>query len=277
MDRAVSSSSLRVAGVEMSHVPKRATQHGVFLASSERPPTSLKPGQKSLQRQVYTEEAKQLGETYIAQDMPAASVYAKSLAGLAKPEDYCNPTKPIRPADAPEGGGGHHGTAHWRSEYRSSMDHRALHGSRYHRQHGPSYQAMNPPTCVSAGALSTSYHEEFGKRGSDPREKIHPHSDRLPVFKTELTKGTTKATNHIPGYQGFLATNTVNPHVSRAEMGGTTRSVDKTNLTEIFHTNLVNYHGHVPAHHSNDNGGVQTSLETTMGRDYQHPAVRGLC
>merc|ERR1712032_274382 len=109
---------------------------------------------------------------------------------------------------------------------------------------------------------------DFGKRGDDPRHKLGPDDERLPVFKTALTIGTVKGTAHIPGYQGFLATNTRNRDVARAGHGGTLRSVDKTNLTEQFHKDLLGYAGHIPVNSGNDKGPVATSMLTSTGRDF---------
>lgn len=275
MERSASCGSLRIAGVEMSHIPKRATQHGIYLSGKEVPPSALKPGQTSLTRQLYTEEANTPDEVYIGPDLPQGSVYSKSLTNLPKQEHYLNPTKPMKPQEA-LGGEGHRGTAHWRSEYKSVLNEGALHGAVHHRQQGPSYQALNPPTCVSDAQRPSAYHEEYGKYGSNPREKIGAFDSKLPVYRTALNQGTTKATMHIPGYQGFLATNTSNPHVSRVEKGELLRSVDKSNLTQQFHANLVNYAGHVPVHAKNDNGGVGLTHSTIYGHSFQAHNIGGL-
>merc|ERR1712113_1293051 len=167
----------------------------------------------------------------------------------------------------------HQGTAHWRSEYKSALNEGAVHGATYHRQHLPSYQASNPPTCIGRNEELSSYHEEYGKRGSDPRHKIGHLDDRLPVFKTTLTQGTAKGTKHMPGYQGFLPSNTSNPHVARVERGETLRSIDKTNLSEQFHANLLGYAGHNPTNPHNDRGGVRVNTQTCMGHSFRDPAL----
>ena len=41
--------------------------------------------------------------------------------------------------------------------------------------------------------------EDFGLYGSDPRSKVDPMLDRIPIRKTALTAGTPKGTLHIPG------------------------------------------------------------------------------
>lgn len=256
----------------MSHIPRRATQHGIFMPSHEVVPTSLKPGQASMQRQVYVEEAKTLEDNFLQQDRPTESAYSKLHSSHTKPQDYMEPTKPIKPTAAP-GGGGHWNTAHWRSEYRSSMDDRSIDGAKYHRQFGPSYQATNPPTCVGAAALVSAYHEEFGTKGSDPRQRVRPDADRMPVFRTGLTPGTHKGTHHIPGYSGFLPTNTRNPYVARVESGANMRSTDKTNLVQVYHTNLPGYHGHKATHVTNDRGGMPPTTSSTTGKDFQPPPL----
>lgn len=256
----------------MSHIPKRAVQHGVFMSSMEVLPTDLKPGQKSLTRQVYLEEARAHEETYLNQDRPRESVYATETSKLLTPEAYKSPTQPVKPQEPPTGYG-HHGTAHWRSTTHAIHNAAAIQGAQYYRQHGPSYQAANPPTCVSAADVPTNYHEFHGRYGSNPRDKVHPLMEKLPIFKTVLNEGTHKGTMHIPGYQGFLASNTANEHVARVTHGATLRSVDKTNLTEQFHTNLVAYAGHVPKDAFNDRGGVKPNVETMMGRSFTAPML----
>jgi len=271
MTKSASTSSLRVAGVEMSHIPRRATQHGIFLSSCEVPPTQLKPGQKSVTRQMYTEEAKELTENFMQADMPPDSIYKSNHSKLTKPEDYLEPRKPIIPSIA-SGGQGHRGVAHWKSTSAASLSLASVDGATYHRQHGPSYQAANPPACVGGGDSYTSYGEDYGKYGSDPRARVPADALKMPAFKTALTFGTAKGTQHIPGYQGFLATNTHNPYVARVENGGAIRSVDKTNISEQFHTTVPGYLGHHANHHSNDKGGVSITTATTAGRDYCWPA-----
>lgn len=272
LGRSGSSGSLRFVGEQVSHIPKRATQHGVFLSTCEVPPTTLKPGQTQLDRQLYTEEAKPLEKNYIADDLPGASVYGGSLSGNAQTDHYLNPTRPIKPEEPAEDALGHQGTAHWRSESQSSLNEAAIAGARYHRQHLPSYQAANPPTCVGSAVIQGSYHEHFGKPGHDPRHRIGANDSKMPVFKTDLTRGTTKATNHIPGYQGFLATNTTNPKVAAIEQGSKYRNAhEKHVLVEQFHTNLLNYCGHVPANANNDNGGHSTTTLSTMGASFRQP------
>lgn len=259
----------------MSHIPKRATQHGVFLSGAEASITSLKPGQDQLHRQnFYLTEAKALQETYISQDQFKDSVYSKSISKLTLPEDYHEPARPIRPA-ATTGAyksGFYAGTGHWKSEYDHKFHPDSLKGSKTHRQYGPPYEMLNPPTCVSQPNDLSFYQREFGVYGSNPRDRLRPGDTMLPKQKHELTVGTTKGTCHIPGYQGFLPTNTNNPKVAAIEAGESVRTVDKTNVTEIYHLNLPGYAGHVPSSACNDRGPRQISSMTVMGKDFSEVA-----
>lgn len=272
MGRSSSTPALRSAGKSalLSHIPKRATQHGIFLPGYEVLPTQLKPGQSSLERQLYVDEVKDNDETYLETDLEKGSVYQRSIESRLIPRDYFNPQKPIKPGE-PSEGEGHHKTAHWRSEYRSNVNDAARFDTVLYRQNGPSYQVQNPPTCVGGGELLSMHQSEFGKYGSNPRSKLRPEDAKLPTFKTALTVGTAKGTAHIPGYQGFLASNTANKRVAEVTHGGTMRSTDKTNLTQDFHTNIVGYAGHRPDNACNDRGGVSLTNLTVKGRDFAPP------
>lgn len=277
MQRSQSTGSLRTAGMLQSqgHIPRRAVQHGIFLSSAEILPTDLKPGQTSLTRQLYQEEAGKLDDTYLHPDRPHDSVYGTYTSKLLSPEAYKSPTQKIVPREAPDGEG-HHRVSHWKSNAHATHNESHVTGAVYHRQHGAPYQAQNPPTCVSQGQMATTFHEFHGKYGSNPRDRIHPHADKLPFFRSVLHEGTHKGTLHLPGYQGFLASNTSNPHVARVFSGTDHRSVDKTNLTQQFHTNLLNYSGHVPTNARNDNGGVRPNQESMMTRSFTAPKLAGM-
>jgi len=243
----------------------------MYVPSCELAPAQLKPGQSSLQRQLYTHEAKDHNETYMEIELEKGSVYKRTIESLLNPSDYYAPRKPIIPGEPSMDEVGHRGCAHWKSEYRSNVNDAARFDTVLHRQNGPSYQIANPPTCVGGGDILSTYSEGYGKYGSDPRHRIPKDAIKMPVLKTALTVGTTKGTNHMPGYQGFLAQNTANARVAEVTHGGTLRSTDKTNLTQCYHSNVVGYSGHRPQNACNDRGGVQPTILSTMGSAFQHP------
>eukprot|EP00933_Yihiella_yeosuensis_P007671 TRINITY_DN112815_c0_g1_i1.p1 TRINITY_DN112815_c0_g1~~TRINITY_DN112815_c0_g1_i1.p1 ORF type:complete len:285 (+),score=35.74 TRINITY_DN112815_c0_g1_i1:103-957(+) len=278
IQKSASTGSLANAGAHTlgygAHIPKRATQHGVFLSSWEVLPTTLKPTQKTLERHVYSEEAKPLKETYLQEQMAPTSVYKKYVSQKTLPEHYKEPRQPVRQKEPDKSTVGHRGTGHWSSTYRSTHDDASVEGALYHRQTGPSYQAANPPTCVGGGGSKSSYQEDYGLNGSDPRQKLDPNSERIPVIKSELTYGTFKGTLHIPGYNGCLPRNTRNPYCARVESGATHRTNDKTNLTQQFHVNTLNYSGHIPVEVANDFGPRRPDNLTTMGKTYQAHSLK---
>eukprot|EP00438_Fugacium_kawagutii_P033617 Skav216190 [mRNA] locus=scaffold1222:12934:13236:- [translate_table: standard] len=93
----------------------------------------------------------------------------------------------------------------------------------------------------------------------------------MPVFKNDLTAGSTRGTTHIPGYQGVIprCMNSFSQSQVRAAAGATPRTVDKANIINNFHRDLVGYAGHVPEAVSNDFGGRKPTDLTTFGHDFK--------
>lgn len=91
--------------------------------------------------------------------------------------------------------------------------------------------------------------------------------DKQVVIKTDLTKGTTKATGHMPGYMGFIPGTTNNPKCSIIESGLEPRQPN-TGMSDIYHQNMPGYTGHNPVTAINDRGPRQITKMSTFGRDY---------
>jgi hypothetical protein len=224
-------------------------------------------------KNLYTDEARAQQHTYIAEDLPKGSVYQSCMSTLTLPEDYGKQSN-FKPMEA-QSGSGHTGTAHWKSTSHALHGHDALTGAAYQKQFGPGFKtSTNPPTCVGRPEEQSQYQEDFGRYGSDPRHKLKPTDEKMPFQKTVLANGTTKGTDHMPGYSGHLASNDRNPGVAEYIKGKHLRnSTDKTNLTQMFHTNIVGYSGHIPYDSRNDNGGhTGGGYLTTSGRDFQQPS-----
>jgi hypothetical protein len=219
----------------------------------------------------YTAESKALEETYLSQDQFKKSVYCKNVSQLTQPVDYKDPQKPIPPVVSGGSATGHYGATHWKTEYKNTFE-KPKEPPAYKRQVGPPFEVQNPPACVSQPNELSFYQHEFGVYGSDPRSKISKNDTELVAVKTDLTRGTTKSTKYIPGYQGFIPTNTNNPKVAEIEKGERIRSNDKNNLVEIYHLNIPGYAGTVPANARNDKGPRQISTMTIHGKDYSTTA-----
>lgn len=255
--------------VPMAHVPRRATQHGLYVSGEETAPPALKPGQHELMRHgLYATvcgAAGDRGDSFLTLDRFSESEYAKSQGRNTRPEHYLEYKKADNRWAARTLHDGPEGTAHWRSEYNSTLNGSVVERANDDRAWGsprsPYGQSQSPNSTGRAEDL-TSYHADFGRYGSNPRDRIPPGATKLPIFKTVLNAGTTKVTDHVPGYQGHI------PMGSARGERCVERSVDKTNVVEIFHTNLVGYAGHVPMSARNDRGGRQLTTETVSGRDF---------
>jgi len=270
------------AATGMEHVPKRATQHGLFVSNAETEPTALKPGQFELHRRgLYTLEAKaSLAETaYIDSELPARSEY-QAASSKVRPGHYTHREPLARPGPCQQGQGAadlvRSGAAHWQSEYKTAgreageapHEHRAA--ARGQIRPWP----IHPLSVVGCGEDSTAYRDHFGRFGSNPRDRIRMDDTKLPVFKTPLNAGTPRGTAHIPNYQGYIPSKLAGPESERAASGEGVRSIDKTNMVDIFQRNLVGYAGHVPRSFRNDFGGRKQTNLTVHGSDYGVPNLR---
>lgn len=256
----------------MAHIPKKATQHGLFIAGQETVPVSLKPGHTDLYRRgIYSQDSPEDGQSYLSHELPAKSEYARTILSSTLPEHFFMPRKPHRrPVFEASGGKEQGGAETWRSEYKTQLSEESLAGqAAYFRQRFPHHVAVRANDAMGGEGNISAYEHDFGRYGSDPRDRMRPGEKRLPVLKSELNAGTTKGTDIIPGYQGFIPASHSAPASARGKRyAATPRSVDKTNIAQIFHTNLVGYAGHVPVCWKNDNGGHKRSDLTTTGRDF---------
>merc|ERR1719382_702407 len=107
----------------MEHIPKRATQHGLFVSGEETEPPTLKPGQYELHRRgLYTLEAKAAlaATAYVDADLPARSEY--QVSRKTRPEQYTprHPASRKGPCQQLTQEQGRElarsGAAHWQSE-----------------------------------------------------------------------------------------------------------------------------------------------------------------
>lgn len=55
----------------------------------------------------------------------------------------------------------------------------------------------------------------MGKYGENPRDKLPHEAETMSNQLHEMSIGTTKTTNHIPGYNGFLPKSDFNAEAMR--------------------------------------------------------------
>eukprot|EP00928_Gymnodinium_smaydae_P061860 TRINITY_DN45839_c0_g1_i1.p1 TRINITY_DN45839_c0_g1~~TRINITY_DN45839_c0_g1_i1.p1 ORF type:complete len:264 (-),score=29.72 TRINITY_DN45839_c0_g1_i1:317-1108(-) len=254
----------------MAHIPRRATQHGLYVPTSEQPVVALKPGQDIADGNLYKAECKPYQKPYFNRDHIRDSVYTSALAGVPLPEDYLFTNKPYKPSETSRiKGGGSSGTSHWASEYKAT---------RVGRPASPHYSMHNDVEVPEAGGMAgrlTTYEDEFGRQGSDPRDLIAPGATELPVRCGALAAGTTKGTNFVPGYQGFIPVAPCTKEAVRAASAATPRRIDKSSIQDTIHFNTVGYTGFEPRCALSHRGERKPTLLTTAGKDFVTPRQLG--
>jgi len=242
------------------------------MSGCETVPPALKPGQTQLYREdLYCNEAKPQEEPYLTQDQFAESVYVKTVSKITLPEDYEDPTKPYKPPDLEAAEMLHStkkcsgGTSHWKTEY-SKMNSDDGEWAEFGQPY--SVRSSQPPaSLLTRGTVQSAYVEDFGEYGTDPRDKI-PLIGAVGA-RRDIDKGTTKGLRYIPGYQGFLPVAPYTEEVMRYQAAEACRSVDKTNIEQTFHSNVIGYSGHEPTSAHNCQGGArQSTKRTTSGHDF---------
>lgn len=82
--------------------------------------------------------------------------------------------------------------------------------------------------------------------------------------------GTTKATNHIPGYNGFIPKSDLNPKAVEHGTGYSSRdTIIKQNIVENHQRRLPGFSGHLPMSAVNDRGNVRPMCLSPEGETFQ--------
>jgi hypothetical protein len=81
--------------------------------------------------------------------------------------------------------------------------------------------------------------------------------------------GTTKTTNHIPGYNGYLPKTDLNPTAILHGMGEAPRAtIIKQNIVENYSVKIPGYAGHMPMSVLNDRGNLRPNCLSTEGEAF---------
>ena len=98
--------------------------------------------------------------------------------------------------------------------------------------------------------IRSTAHREYGELGYNPAESNprHPKEISLRASAVDLAAGTTKPTNHIPGYTGFLPADEHNVHARRQAVANYTRRSEKASSTLNVGREMVpGYAGYRPS------------------------------
>lgn len=93
----------------------------------------------------------------------------------------------------------------------------------------------------------------------------HPKEISLRASTKDLSRGSTKLTNHLPGYRGFIPADKYNTHARQQSAANSTRLGEKSSVTLNVGKEMVpGYGGYRPGSPSfNENRSFSTLQETT--------------
>ena len=75
----------------------------------------------------------------------------------------------------------------------------------------------------------------IGTHGHNPRNKLSADAEQIGNENHDLTKGTTKTTTHIPGYNGFIPKAVFNDSaINQASTLGNRETIVKQNMIENY-------------------------------------------
>lgn len=112
-------------------------------------------------------------------------------------------------------------TQNWVSSYRGTTADTA--GRQRNPSHRPLWSINRIGYTSSRGAYKTEFRETIGVFGHNPKDILPSDSSKQSNLKNELTLGTSKVTNHIPGYSGFIPTTEFNATAVKQSEGEQTR------------------------------------------------------
>ena len=225
----------------MSHVPKRAVGHSLFLPESERQVIELPEKQTS----AYTESAVKPLLTTLQQSYNLSDY--RSNYGQTVSADY-HPSPSFKPRNSLTSGSAEFPDFRpaklWRSEYQAASHQIAGSQPPAPSGHGRHAPRKTPVVSVDLG-VSTSA-ETFADPACLAKHK--------------------KPVSFMPGYQGFVPSNMHNPYVEAYARGERREDRDRSNITENFQRVLPGYTGYLPVNGSNDRNPRQATTMTETGR-----------
>lgn len=131
--------------------------------------------------------------------------------------------------------------SHWGSVYKNEVESNCAKGRI--RSERPVWSLPREAYSSKRSHYQTEFGHSFGKNGENPRDKL-PHSAVRQGNEThELTMGTTKTTEHIPGYNGFIPKSDFNGQaLDQSKLAGHSRNtILKQNIVENYQVKVPGY------------------------------------
>ncbi len=126
-----------------------------------------------------------------------------------------------------------------------------------------------------------NYHHTFydtdmakgiGLHGDNPRDKFQPNytkqvKGKLHSDNYDIGKGSSKATNYIPGYSGHMPYNPVEPFKTAMNDPYFGKAA-KSNHILNYKVKLIGYQGHIPTNPNNIKGNVRPYCLEKTGESF---------
>jgi len=142
-------------------------------------------------------------------------------------------------------------TAHWKSIYKTLCSGGEACAEEKGMARGCAQTPMQAPPSIGRMDDCTTYSDSFGKFGSNPRCRARVRDGKMVTARTALNAGTPRGTMYVPNYQGFIPSVPTCPVSARVARGDVVRSLDKTNLKEIYQQAIPGYGGFIPSREKN--------------------------
>lgn len=141
---------------------------------------------------------------------------------------------------------------------------------------GPSFaeQQLNA-SLVHSSTPASSYQLDFGTYGANPRDRPYMRRRGMASTTSDLNPGTSRVTNQVPGYAGFLPLTSHNAQAVAQSSGP--EEIESLHPTprvalRLFHSdNIPGYTGHKPVDCVNYRGECRAGSDpgTTTGDSYK--------
>jgi hypothetical protein len=160
-------------------------------------------------------------------------------------------------------------TSHWQSTYKGITDKFAEKARSVSKR--PLWSINRTAYSSSRGNYVSEFADSFGKHGHDPRSILNAESSKQENKANELSVGTTKTTNHIPGYNGFIPQTDINENcVEQSMLHKSRQTIIKQNIVENQAVKLPGYSGHLPMSVVNDRGSLRPNCLDTAGESFRN-------
>lgn len=118
------------------------------------------------------------------------------------------------------------------------------------------------------GKYVTEHTNGFGIHGDNPKEKFNQTTVPGKLFSDsyDISLGTTKSSNYIPGYQGHIPFNKHSPNGTL--LNDPYFRVGKTNHVLNYKIRLPNYSGHIPSTSINIKGNIRPYCLSTKDEKF---------